>query len=45
MLLFRKHKKSVEIKGSEGNIYWDFYENSVEVYKSENKQTIQYNEL
>ena len=41
----RKHKKSVEIKGSEGNIYWDFYENSVEVYKSENKQTIQYNDF
>lgn len=33
----RKHNKSLEIKGSKGNIHWDFYKNSVSIYDSETK--------
>ena len=30
----RKHKKKFEIKGTEGNITWDFYDKKVTLYKS-----------
>ena len=33
----RKHSKSLEIKGSKGNIHWDFYKNTVSVYDAETK--------
>ena len=33
----RKHTKSLEIKGSKGNIHWDFYKNSVSIYDPETK--------
>ena len=33
----RKHSKSIEIKGSKGNIFWDFYKNTVSVYDAETK--------
>jgi len=33
----RKHSKSLEIKGSKGNIHWDFYKNSVSIYDAETK--------
>ena len=33
----RKHSKSLEIKGSRGNIKWDFYKNEVSVYDAETK--------
>ena len=34
----RSHKKSIEIKGEEGNIRWNFYNNEVEIYQSNNKK-------
>ncbi len=34
----RKHSKSLEIKGSNGNIFWDFYDNSVSVYDAVTKK-------
>ena len=34
----RAHRKSIEIKGEQGNILWDFYKNEVEIYNSENKK-------
>ena len=33
----RKHSKSLEIKGSKGNIHWDFYKNAVSIYDAETK--------
>lgn len=33
----RKHNKSLEIKGSKGNIHWDFYKNAVSIYDAETK--------
>ena len=30
----RQHKKKFEIKGTEGNITWDFYDKKVTLYKS-----------
>jgi len=33
----RKHSKSLEIKGSNGNIHWDFYKNTVSIYNAETK--------
>lgn len=35
----RKHNKSLEIKGSNGNILWDFYKNEVSIYDAETKNT------
>ena len=32
----RRHRKCIEIKGSNGNIFWDFYDNSVTFFKSDN---------
>ena len=34
----RKHNKSLEIKGSNGNIHWDFYKNSITVYDAKEKK-------
>ncbi len=33
----RDHKKQLEIKGENGNIYWDHYENSIKLYSAKNK--------
>ncbi len=33
----RKHNKSLEIKGLNGNILWDFYKNSVTIYDAKTK--------
>ena len=41
----RNHKKSIEIKGSKGNIFWDFYKNQVIVYNSKNKLLKKYNKF
>ena len=35
----RKHTKSMEVKGSKGNIFWDFYKNTVSIYNAETKTT------
>ncbi|MBF0511539.1 MAG: Gfo/Idh/MocA family oxidoreductase, partial [Candidatus Omnitrophica bacterium] len=35
----RNHKKFLEIKGTEGNIFWNFYDYSVEVYHAKDKRT------
>lgn len=37
----RQHKKYLEIKGEKGNIFWDFYKNSVQIYNPENKEIIE----
>lgn len=34
----RKHEKFLEIKGSEGNIKWDFYKNEVSFYDPKEKE-------
>ncbi len=41
----RKHKKKFEIKGTEGNIIWDFYNKSVTLYKSSLNKDIIFNEF
>ena len=33
----RKHNKSLEIKGADGNIHWDFYKNTVSIYDAKSK--------
>ena len=33
----RRHSKSLEIKGENGNIFWDFYNNSVSIYDAKTK--------
>ncbi|MBP9853709.1 MAG: Gfo/Idh/MocA family oxidoreductase [Candidatus Omnitrophica bacterium] len=33
----RDHKKYLEIKGEEGNLYWDFYANEVQHYEAKTK--------
>ena len=35
----RKHTKSLEVKGSKGNIFWDFYKNTVSIYNAQTKIT------
>lgn len=34
----RRHRKEMEIIGEKGNIYWDFYANTIELYDGETKQ-------
>ena len=34
----RRHRKEMEIIGEKGNIYWDFYANTIEVYHGEEKR-------
>ena len=41
----RDHKKTLEIKGEEGNIIWDFYDNSVSVYDANKKETTVFNDF
>lgn len=41
----RDHKKRLEIKGEDGNLYWDFYSNSVTVYRSTSKSFKTYNQF
>ncbi|MDC0391183.1 Gfo/Idh/MocA family oxidoreductase [Candidatus Pelagibacter ubique] len=41
----RAHRKSIEIKGEQGNILWDFYKNEVEIYNSENKKSKKFTEF
>ena len=36
-ILGRQHNKSLEIKGTEGNISWDFYKNRISIYDSKTK--------
>lgn len=38
----REHKKFMEIKGSSGNISWDFYDFSVKIFSGEKKSTKTY---
>ena len=41
----RNHKKNIEIKGSKGNISWDFYKNEVIVYNAKKKLSTKYNKF
>ena len=34
----RKHSKYFEIKGTKGNLKWDFYKNTLEIYNSKTNQ-------
>lgn len=38
-ILGRQHNKSLEIKGTDGNISWDFYKNSISIYDAKTKTT------
>ena len=38
----RKHSKYFEIKGTKGNLKWDFYKNTLEIYNSKNKSNKTY---
>ncbi len=34
----RKHEKKLELKGTKGNISWDFYKKEISIYNSKNKK-------
>lgn len=41
----RKHKKRFEIKGTDGNIIWDFYKKTITLYKSSTREDIIFDEF
>ena len=38
-------KKQLEIKGEEGNIYWDFYANTVSIYRCDSRSCETYKQF
>ena len=41
----RDYKKQLEIKGEEGNIYWDFYANTVSIYRCDSRSCETYKQF